>query len=59
MIELTFDEFRGVILKGTPQNDESHHAWGAVLYWRRDGKIYEERQPDIPTKETPIRWFVN
>ena len=58
-MELTFDEFRGFIQKGTPQDDESHHAWGAVLYWRRDGKTYEEHQPDIPTEESPFRWFVN
>ncbi|KKL49553.1 hypothetical protein LCGC14_2314360 [marine sediment metagenome] len=58
-MELTLEEFRKVIPKDTSQDDESHHSWGAVLYWLRNGKTYEEHQPDIPTKELPFRWFVN
>ena len=57
-MELTLEEFRKVIPKGTSQDDESHHAWGAVLYWHRNGKTYEEHQPDIPSKATPVRRFV-
>ena len=48
-MELTLEEFRKVIPKGTPQDDESHHSWGAVLCWERNGKTYQEHQPDIGT----------
>ncbi len=57
-MELTLEEFRMVIPKGTEQDDESHHSWGAVLYWYRDGKTYEEHQPDLPCKDYPVCRFV-
>ena len=56
--KLTLKEFRKVIPQGTTQDDESHHSWGCVLYWKRNGKTYEEHQPDIITKETPVCRFV-
>lgn len=45
--EITLEDFRKVIPQGTPQDDETHHAWGAILCWHRNGKTYEEHQPDI------------
>ena len=57
-MKLSYEDFRKVIPVGTEPEDESHHSWGCVLYWKRDGKTYEEHQPDIPTKENPLCWFV-
>lgn len=44
---------------GRPHDEEFHFASGAVVVWKIGGKIYEEHQPDIPTKDEPIRRFVH
>lgn len=44
--EMTREEFLEAT-GGPPHDDESHHSWGAVCRWHRNGKVYEEHQPDI------------